>query len=102
MVERLREGLSEGRIEIEEFRARLDALFAARTRGDALRVTRDLPLPRPSTSPRRRRGIRRWRTFLKVNAVLWALWVAQVLNGGSPHDLWPLWVTIPWGVYVAI
>jgi DUF1707 SHOCT-like domain len=102
-VDRLRDGLGDGRLEIDEFHRRLDMLFAARTRGDAVKILRDLPSAKGDrVAKRRRRRFRDYRLYLRVNAFLWAIWVTQVVTGGSAHDLWPLWVTIPWGVIVIL
>lgn len=43
VAERLREALAEGRLDMEEFDARLGAAYAARTYGELVPLTRDLP-----------------------------------------------------------
>lgn len=71
VVARLGDACGEGRISLDEFTDRTDAVYAARTRGELARVTADLPAPgsptipavRPSTGgavagrPRRRTAI---------------------------------------------
>ena len=53
VADRLREAHAEGRLTVEEFTERLDAALVARTHGDLVPLTRDLPSP---TQPARRRG----------------------------------------------
>jgi hypothetical protein len=47
----LREHYAQGRLTIDDFNQRLDAAFAARTRGDLDALTRDLPSTRPAGTP---------------------------------------------------
>ncbi len=47
----LREHYAQGRLTIDDFNHRLDAAFAARTRGDLDALTRDLPSTRPAGTP---------------------------------------------------
>jgi hypothetical protein len=41
-----------------------------------------------------------WIGYINVNAACWAIWAVGV--AGSPHHaldgLWPIWVTVPWGL----
>ena len=102
VVARLSDGLSDGRLELDDFNERLDAAYSAKTHGEVAVLTSDLPkVKRPKTpATRRARLKRRFGSYLAVNAVLWSIWTTQVLTAGSPHDLWPLWVTIPWGAWL--
>lgn len=56
----LREHYAHGRLTLEEFNQRIDAVFAAKTQADLTRITRDLPHVRsggaPLPSARTRRG----------------------------------------------
>jgi len=114
-VEALAEHLAMGRLSIEEFRERLGLAFAATTDGELAEVTVDLPRPARAPEPplgmaspeeraerRARRVERRWTTFSSCNAALWALWgVGMVTTGGHwVGDLWPLWITAPWGAWL--
>ncbi|GAA2255476.1 hypothetical protein GCM10010145_24570 [Streptomyces ruber] len=45
VVERLRDALAEGRLDMQEFEERLEATYAARTYGELAPITRDLPGP---------------------------------------------------------
>ena len=47
----LREAAGEGRIDIEELDERLESTYAAKTYGDLVPITADLPVPRPSGAP---------------------------------------------------
>lgn len=47
----LREHFAHGRLSLEEFNQRLDAVFAAKTQSELARITRDLPHVRPSSAP---------------------------------------------------
>ncbi|HMD45576.1 MAG TPA: DUF1707 domain-containing protein [Acidimicrobiales bacterium] len=114
-VEALADHLVEGRLSIEEFGDRLGLAFSAATSGELLAITGDLPRPpRPAEPPlgvatpeeraarRARRIENRWTTFASVNAVLWSLWgVAMVTTGGhAVPEVWPLWITAPWGAWL--
>jgi hypothetical protein len=48
---RLREAHAEGRLTFEELSERLDVAFAARTHGDLVPLTRDLPAPQRAVQP---------------------------------------------------
>src|SRR5215467_13009256 len=47
----LREHFAHGRLTLEEFNQRLDAVFAAKTQADLSRITRDLPHVRSGGAP---------------------------------------------------
>jgi hypothetical protein len=47
----LREHYAQGRLSMEDFNQRLDAAFAARTRGDLDKLTSDLPHAKPAGTP---------------------------------------------------
>jgi Domain of unknown function (DUF1707) len=47
----LREHYAQGRLSLEDFNQRIDAAYAARTRADLDKLTRDLPHVRPSGAP---------------------------------------------------
>jgi hypothetical protein len=54
----LREHYAQGRLSLEEFNERIDAVFAASTQGDLDRITRDLPHVRVPSAPLPGAGIR--------------------------------------------
>jgi hypothetical protein len=47
----LREHYAQGRLTLEDFNQRIDAAYAARTRGDLDQLTRDLPHAQPGGAP---------------------------------------------------
>lgn len=113
VAERLREAHAEGRLTVEEFTERLDAVYTARTHGDLVPLTHDLPLPttaavpaRPRSgdeaAPARRddgsRGLRAawavWTTAVLINVAVWA--VVSLSNQEWVY-FWPVWVAGPWG-----
>jgi Domain of unknown function (DUF1707) len=57
----LREHYAQGRLTIDDFQRRLDASFAARTRGDLDQLISDLPHARPSSTPLPASGTGSWR-----------------------------------------
>jgi hypothetical protein len=103
VVVQLREGLGDGRLDLEDFRSRLDAAYAAKTHGEIVALTSDLP-PVPkrirNEAKSRRRFNRQVRSYVGVNFILWGVWSAQELTGSSPPHLWPMWVTLPWGAWL--
>jgi hypothetical protein len=83
----LRAQYTAGRLNVDEFSARLDEVWAATTVGDLQHAMRDLPLlrPIPAPPPGWRRGRRRPR-FLAIAVVFALLWL--VTAPGRP--IWPL------------
>jgi Domain of unknown function (DUF1707) len=61
----LREHYAQGRLTLEEFNNRLDAVFAAKTQKDLSRITTDLPHVRPS-SPLPSSGLSQRRTLASL------------------------------------
>jgi Domain of unknown function (DUF1707)/Cell wall-active antibiotics response 4TMS YvqF len=51
VVDILRDALAEGRLSTEEFQERLDTLYAAKTMGELVPLTRDLPAPGRQAEP---------------------------------------------------
>jgi hypothetical protein len=94
----LRSHFAAGRLDVDEFSARLEEVWAARTRGDVNRTLRDMPRPevvayRPAYRPARHH--RRPRLFLPVAAILLGVWL--LAHPGRPFlPIWPLviWATI--------
>jgi Domain of unknown function (DUF1707) len=54
VAEILRDAAAEGRIDIEELDERLESTYAAKTYGDLVPITSDLPVPRPQGAPAHR------------------------------------------------
>lgn len=111
---RLREAHVEGRLDVDELTARLDATYRATTYGDLAAVTADLPPPRKRSRPpgsqpavpdqpsaparRASRGMRAawaaWTAAVLVNVVIWLL---VSISTGEVVYFWPMWVAGPWG-----
>jgi uncharacterized protein DUF1707 len=118
VVDRLRGGLEDGRLSMDEFMDRTGLAFHAVTYGDLAPLCADLPAsspaiaasPAPAAGPVPAAASRAswlaglpmvlkalWTTWLvavSVNVVVWAL-VAD--PAGRLSDPWPLWVAGPYG-----
>ena len=97
----LHEHVAVGRITLDEFRERLDQVYEARTFRELDRATAGLPPPSHPGSPpdrRERRYRRGWARYLRVNVVVWSLWLAADLVSSHSVALFPLLLTLPWGV----
>ena len=117
----LREHHAAGRLTLDEFQDRLDAVYAAKTLGELDEVMADLPkidlyrLPeanmreaqasRPDGSlvapgPHGRlspawRGA--WASWASVSLVLFVIWLIGAVSSHSAEGVWFLWVAGPWG-----
>jgi len=116
VADRLREAHAEGRLTVEEFTERLDAAFVARTHGDLVSLTRDLPSP--NVPARRRRTGDEARPARRTEgpsgiAAAWGAWVVVVLANvliwagvslarWDPAPFWPIWVAGPWGIVLIV
>jgi hypothetical protein len=110
--ERLRRAVGDGQLELHEFDARVQSVWAARTRGELGRVTRDLPEPPPPPPPAPRHRVfsddaggttMRVLTIIlasivAINVVIWTL--VSVTNFEFVYP-WPLWVAGPPGAVLA-
>jgi hypothetical protein len=96
--------VADGRITLQEFRDRLDQVYAARTVGDLDDAMAGLAPRRVATAGDERRARRSaryrrgWVRFARVNAVVWALWAAVSLVVAHAVVLFPLVLTLPWAV----
>jgi hypothetical protein len=117
----LREHHAAGRLTVEEFEERLDAVYQAKTLGDIDKLMADLPaidlyhLPdesmrqmahAPSQRPVAPHGEHgrlspAWRTawgsWASVSLVLFVIWLISAIGNHSANGLWFLWVAGPWG-----
>jgi hypothetical protein len=95
-AEQLREHTAEGRLTVEEFSARLDDVYAAKTARDLAATLRDLP-PRPVRA--RRAPVLPERVpaplmlYVLVATLMVVLWAAT--GGGY---FWPVWPLLGWGI----
>lgn len=120
VVERLRGGLEDGRLTMEEFADRMGTAFHAVTYGDLAPLCADLPASSPviAAGPAPAAGAAAAPAVLSrvgylaglpmVLKVLWTIWLVAVsVNvvvwalvtdpAGHLADPWPLWVAGPYG-----
>jgi Domain of unknown function (DUF1707) len=98
-ADRLRTAAAEGRLDPDELEERLAAAYGARTIGELVPLTADLPVgpaaepPRPGVlgSPHLRR---RLASFLTINLACIAIWLAT----GADSSFWPGWVLLGTGI----
>ncbi len=112
--ERLREAVGAGQLDLHEFDARVTTVWQAKTRGELVRVTADLPAvpappPAPPPAPRRRvfsddaGGMTLrvlsilWLCAFSINVVVWML--VSLTNGEFTYP-WPVWM-LPSGAVLA-
>jgi Domain of unknown function (DUF1707) len=112
----LREHYAQGRLTLEEFNQRLDAVFAATTQSQLSALTRDLPraaapsapLPATSAADGRERARREhqpgWRARLGMIGVIIAVLTAWLLISGLHLGmfLWPGKVAIFLTIFAAV
>lgn len=98
--------LSEGRLGIEEYDQRLTEAMSARTRGELVPLTADLPVNRPSgeTSPAKRLDsgwreyFNEWRTWAGGAVIMIGIWGVTSVLSGSFNYFWPAIPLAIWGV----
>jgi hypothetical protein len=112
--ERLREAVGHGQLDLHEFDVRVATVWQAKTRGELIRVTADLPAvpspPPPAPAPPRRRifaddagGMTMrvlsiiWLCAFSINVVVWLL--VSVTNVDFVYP-WPVWM-LPSGAVLA-
>jgi hypothetical protein len=98
VVERLRHGAGEGRLDPDELERRVSAAYSATTRADLAAVVADLPTP-PPPKPARVEGEevrRRVAAFLVPNVICLIVWAAT----GADY-FWPVWVLMGTGIGLA-
>jgi DUF1707 SHOCT-like domain/2TM domain len=105
VAERLRTAAAEGRLDADELEERLGAAYGAKTVGDLVPLTGDLPTA-PAAAPASPAPLSGWRsqhlrqrlaTFIVVNVVCIVVWLAT----GGPSDgggFWPGWVLLGTGI----
>ena len=110
--DRLHRAVGAGQLDLHEFDERVQAVWAARTRGELDRVTRDLPEPPPPPPPAPRHRVFSdtgggtamrvlttvWASVVAVNVVVWLL---VSLGNGDPAYPWFIWLA-PSGAVLAV
>ena len=112
--EKLRRAVAAGQLDLHEFDTRVQSVWAARTRGELARVTRDLPEPPPAppTPPPLDRAFSQdaagtamrvltivWASITAVNLAVWAL--VSVTTGELVYPWW-IWVAAPPGAVLLV
>jgi hypothetical protein len=111
--ERLRQAVGDGQLDLLEFDVRVQSAWSARTRGDLVRITADLPEPpQPPPPPGRRQvfsgddagGAMRvltiiWACAVAINVAVWATVSLATTNFLHP---WWLYVAVPPGAVLAV
>ncbi|MGY1803092.1 DUF1707 domain-containing protein [Blastococcus sp. SYSU D00922] len=111
--ERLHHAVELGQLDIHEFDARVQSVWAAKTRGELVRTTADLPEPPPPPTP-----APSWEAFaqddagtaMRVLTIIWAcilaatvsIWGATSLAVGEFVHPWFLYVVGPPGAVLAV
>ena len=110
VVARLNEAFGEGRLDVAELDERVAAAYAAKTLGDLVPLTADLPTPyqsppvpaprraAPAPAPEDRDGgpdLGAVRIFLGVFLVNVLIWAAVSVGSGDLAYFWPVWTAIP-------
>ncbi|MFC0031102.1 DUF1707 domain-containing protein [Micromonospora chaiyaphumensis] len=122
-AERLRVALNEGRLDLHEYDERLVRAYGAKTYADLDEVVADLPgttpaqraavAPAPPSAPvgavdapvgERGRGtgwlLAIWSPWLRVAAILTAIWLFASVGSGHLGHYWPVWAIGPWGFFL--
>ena len=100
VVEQLTAALNEGRLELVEYDERVRQVYAAKTAGELVPITADLPAPAPPAPKRRPLRTAITPDELKwagVAVILLAIWVIQSVVNQSLNYFWPVWPIGIWG-----
>jgi Domain of unknown function (DUF1707) len=108
VADRLRAAAGDGRLDADELEDRLAAAYGARTRGELVPLTADLPEVPADREPAGESSLavalrsptlrRRLTGFLTANVVCWAIWLAT----GAESSVWPKWVLLGTGLAVVV
>ena len=107
--ERLRRAVGDGQLDLHEYDERLQAVWAARTRGELQRTTLDLPEPPPPAPRHRVFSGTAGGTTMRVLTTVWAsvaavnvvVWLLVSLGNGDPAYPWFVWLA-PSGAVLAV
>ena len=108
VAEDLRDALEEGRLDVDEYQRRLDAVWASRTYGELDRLFADLPHParrqaRAAAEQRRRNQQRAlldaWKTWFGGAVIMIGIWGVTSLTSGELQNFWP---AIPLGIWAVV
>jgi uncharacterized protein DUF1707 len=112
--EQLRRAVAVGQLDLHEFDTRVQSVWAARTRGELSRVTRDLPElpppPPPPPPPGQRFSNDDAGTAMRVLAIVWAsitavnlvVWGLVSVTGDGDVYPWWIWLSVPGAVLLVL
>ncbi|MGI5119043.1 DUF1707 SHOCT-like domain-containing protein [Marinactinospora thermotolerans] len=117
VAKQLQEHFAQGRLDDSEFTTRLEQVYQARTFGELVPLTADLPerdladlpvVPEHVPAGRSAGSALRdpallipWLLWAGVNTLCLLIWLIAYLAGGGSDYPWFLWVAGPWGVVMA-
>lgn len=94
IAERLRQGHTEGRLDLTEFQERLERCYAAKTFGELRAVVRDLPREDVTHGRRGLGHSRPWRLAPLIPLLLVLVVVSAATSGHhGHHEVW-LWIPV--------
>ena len=100
VVDRLRVHAGEERLDVEELEQRIEAAYAAGTRGELAALLADLPEPPPT---RRRDGVRRAVALSSAATLVLPLVLAILLFSFAPAGLaWIGWPILGWWLFAGL
>lgn len=127
VADQLRVAVDEGRLDLHEYDERLQRAYASRTYGELDALVTDLPAPAapaaselatvpaavppavvPSAVERTRSSVtvrwlaEVWLPYLRVVAIVVAVWAATSILATDPLYFWPAWVAGPWGAALLV
>jgi hypothetical protein len=99
VAERLRDAAGDGRLDPDELEERLEAAYSARTHGELVPLTSDLPERAPAPPGREpvwqsERVRARLASFIVANVACIGIWAAT----GADSHFWPIWVIFGTGI----
>ncbi|MFI0792450.1 DUF1707 domain-containing protein [Micromonospora rubida] len=127
VADQLRVAVDEGRLDLHEYDERLQRAYASRTYGELDALVTDLPTPAapaaselatapaavppaavPAAAERTRSSVTArwlaevWLPYLRVVAIVVAVWAATSILATDLLYFWPAWVAGPWGAALLV
>jgi hypothetical protein len=108
VADELRDHYADGRLTMEEFDERVDAVYKAKTFGELAPLTADLPAPPPDPAVQKAEARRRriaalravWGSWISVGLICTVIWLLVSISSGHFSYFWPGWVIGPWGAMI--